>query len=99
MRKRLGAHRAPYFTAKRKGKFCLLSFRLERDGLVAIGAGEDGRQRVVRLAPAGAELFKKAVVQWRKAQKQFESSYGAAPATRLRTALKDVVLAIPESGT
>jgi hypothetical protein len=37
-------------------------------------------------------------VQWRKAQKQFEASYGEAPATRLRSALKDVVSAIPETG-
>lgn len=71
---------------------------LERDGLVAIGAADDGRKRVVRLTPAGTALFKKAVVQWRKAQKQFEASYGEVPATRLRNALKDVVSAMPETG-
>jgi DNA-binding MarR family transcriptional regulator len=71
---------------------------LERDGLVRIGAGDDGRKRVVSLTPAGMALFKKAVVQWRKAQKQFESAYGEAPATRLRNVLKDVVSAIPETG-
>ena len=71
---------------------------LERDGLVAIGAADDGRKRVVRLTPAGTTLFKQAVVQWRKAQKQFEASYGEVPATRLRNALKDVVSAMPETG-
>jgi DNA-binding MarR family transcriptional regulator len=71
---------------------------LQRDGLVRIGAAQDGRKRVVSLTPAGTALFKKAVVQWRRAQKQFESSYGEAPAVRLRSALKDVVSAIPELG-
>src|SRR5262249_30329569 len=71
---------------------------LERDGVIAIGAADDGRKRVVRLTPAGAALFKKAVVEWRKAQKAFEGAYGAAPAQRLRSALKDVVSAIPDMG-
>jgi DNA-binding MarR family transcriptional regulator len=71
---------------------------LERDGLVAIGAAEDGRKRVVRLTPAGTALYRKAVVEWRKAQDQFERSYGAAPAQKLRATLREVVSAVPETG-
>jgi len=67
---------------------------LERDKLVAIGSGRDGRRRVVRLSPAGAERLKTASVYWREAQKQFENTYGIAEAADLRSALARVVSAI-----
>jgi DNA-binding MarR family transcriptional regulator len=67
---------------------------LERDKLVAIGSGRDGRRRVVRLIPAGAERLKTASVHWREAQKQFENAYGIAAAADLRSALARVVSAI-----
>src|SRR5580704_11607020 len=51
---------------------------LERDKLVAIGPGQDGRTRVVRLTPAGAERLQAAIPQWRQAQKEFEAASGAA---------------------
>ena len=66
---------------------------LERDKLVAIGPGQDGRTRVVRLAPAGAARLQAAIPKWRQAQKQFEASYGAAAAADLRAALGRVVAA------
>ena len=67
---------------------------LERDKLVAIGPGQDGRTRVVRLTPAGAERLQAAIPKWRQAQKQFEASYGAAAAADLRAALGRVVAAL-----
>jgi DNA-binding MarR family transcriptional regulator len=67
---------------------------LERDELVAIGPGQDGRTRVVRLTPAGAERLQAALQKWRQAQKQFEASYGAVAAADLRAALGRVVAAL-----
>jgi DNA-binding MarR family transcriptional regulator len=64
---------------------------LERDKLVAIGRGSDGRSRVVRLTPAGAKRAKAATVRWRKAQRLFERSYGVAAAAQLRAALGRVL--------
>lgn len=69
---------------------------LERDGLIVVETGEDGRQRLVRLTGSGAELFRKAQAQWRKAQADFESSFGAAPAAQLRSTMRNVVDAIPD---
>jgi DNA-binding MarR family transcriptional regulator len=64
---------------------------LERDKLVAIDRGRDGRSRVVRLTPAGAQRAKAATVRWRKAQRLFERSYGVAAAAQLRAALGRVL--------
>jgi DNA-binding MarR family transcriptional regulator len=64
---------------------------LERDGLVAIGPGRDGRTRGIRLTPTGAKRLKAAATRWREAQRQFEISYGVAAAASLRSALARVV--------
>jgi DNA-binding MarR family transcriptional regulator len=66
---------------------------LERDKLVSIAPGADGRTRIVRLAPAGEQRFKAALVCWRAAQREFEKSYGAADAAKLRATLAGVVAA------
>jgi DNA-binding MarR family transcriptional regulator len=66
---------------------------LERDKLLAIAPGEDGRTRIVRLTPAGEQRFKAALVRWREAQKEFEKAYGAADAATLRAVLAGVVAA------
>ncbi|ARP99305.1 MarR family transcriptional regulator [Pseudorhodoplanes sinuspersici] len=71
---------------------------LERDGLVKIEAAEDGRKRVINLTAAGRERAKEALAAWKKAQKEFELAYGSGAAKKLRTALRDVVKAIPEMG-
>lgn len=71
---------------------------LERDGLVKIEAAEDGRKRVINLTPVGRERLKEALAAWKKAQKEFELSFGPAAAKKLRTALRDVVKVIPEMG-
>ena len=64
---------------------------LARDKLVAIGPGQDGRTRCVRLTPAGATRATAAAVRWREAQRKFEAGYGTAHAKRLRRELARVV--------
>jgi len=64
---------------------------LEREKLVAIDPGVDGRTRVVRLTAAGEQRLKAASARWREAQRQFELAYGVADAARLRAALARVV--------
>ena len=64
---------------------------LERDRLVAVEAGPDARTRSVSLTPKGVARFKAAAVLWRRAQKEFESAYGADAAKGLRVSLQRVV--------
>ena len=68
---------------------------LERDKLVRIGAGEDGRKRVVSLTAAGRRRAAEALDAWRQAQEQFELSFGPEAAKKLRAVMKDVVEAVP----
>jgi len=67
---------------------------LERDKLLTIEAGEDGRVRRLKLTAAGLTKVKAAAAQWREAQKEFEQAYGPAEAAELRSALRRVVAAI-----
>lgn len=71
---------------------------LERDGLVRIGAAEDGRKRVVGLTAAGRKRVNEARDAWRQAQEQFEQALGPESARSLRAAMSEVVKAIPETG-
>jgi len=64
---------------------------LERDGLVSVGAGPDGRTRSVALTAVGEARFKAALVQWRRAQKEFETAFGANEAETLRSTLRRVI--------
>jgi len=61
---------------------------LQRDGLVNVGAGPNGRTRSVMLTPAGEAKFKAAQSEWRKAQKEFENGFGAGNAEALRATLR-----------
>jgi DNA-binding MarR family transcriptional regulator len=67
---------------------------LQRQQLVEIDAGKDARTRIVRLTPAGETRLKAAAIHWKDAQKQFETAYGTAESTRLRTTLAEVVAAL-----
>ena len=71
---------------------------LERDGLVRIEAGEDGRKRVVKLTASGRRRAGEALEAWRQAQEQFELSFGPEAAKNLRALMRDVVQAIPATG-
>ena len=64
---------------------------LERDGLLTIGAGYDGRTRSLRLTASGGARLKAAKAKWREAQKGFEMAFGARDAADLRTVLQRVV--------
>jgi DNA-binding MarR family transcriptional regulator len=64
---------------------------LERDRLVKVGAGPDGRTRSVSLTAAGEARFKTANVHWGKAQQEFEAKFGADEAAGLRSSLRRVV--------
>jgi DNA-binding MarR family transcriptional regulator len=64
---------------------------LERDRLVAVGAGPDARTRSVSLTAKGEARLKAAAVRWRQAQTDFEGAYGADAARTLRSSLRRVV--------
>ena len=64
---------------------------LQRDGLLAIGAGDDGRTRNLSLTPAGEARLKAATAKWREAQAEFETAFGAGEAANLRSTLRRVV--------
>ena len=64
---------------------------LERDRLIKVGPGPNGRTRSVTLTAAGAARFKAANVHWQRAQREFEAGFGAAAAQNLRASLQRVV--------
>jgi DNA-binding MarR family transcriptional regulator len=64
---------------------------LQRDRLLTIGAGEDGRTRSLRLTATGEARLKAATTKWREAQKKFETTFGARDAAELRSVLERVV--------
>ncbi|NEU10748.1 winged helix-turn-helix transcriptional regulator [Methylobacterium sp. BTF04] len=68
---------------------------LERDGLVRIGPGPDGRTRALSLTEAGQARLVTAAPFWRQAQEQFEAAYGAEAAQTLRAALARLVATVP----
>lgn len=68
---------------------------LERDGLIAIGDGPDGRTRSLKLTAAGRKKLAQALPRWDNAQKEFEAAFGKQEAASLRTALDRVVAVIP----
>ena len=64
---------------------------LQRDRLLTIAAGEDGRTRSLRLTTTGEARLKAATVKWLEAQKKFEMTFGAWDAAELRSVLQRVV--------
>ena len=64
---------------------------LERDGLVKVGAGPDGRTRSITLTTTGEARLKTATVHWRRAQREFELAVGVGNAAGLRTVLRRVI--------
>lgn len=63
---------------------------LEREGLVVIGPGRDGRTRALNLTEAGRARLRDAAPLWREAQAAFENRYGAQEAEALRAAMERV---------
>lgn len=60
---------------------------LERDGLVVIAPGRDGRTRALQVTPLGRERLARARPGWQAAQAAFEARYGADEAAALRRQL------------
>ncbi len=67
---------------------------LERDGLLAVGPGPDGRTRCIKLTARGRATLATASTHWRKAQDEFEASFGKGASQALRTTMRHVVAAI-----
>jgi len=68
---------------------------LERDGLIAIGDGPDGRTKSLKLTSAGRKKMAQAILCWEEAQSEFETAFGSAEAAALRATLARVVSLIP----
>jgi DNA-binding MarR family transcriptional regulator len=65
---------------------------LERDGLIAISrSSADGRSRAVHLTAAGRAALSLAQPLWKKAQREFEASYGGERVHALKGLLLDVI--------
>jgi DNA-binding MarR family transcriptional regulator len=65
---------------------------LERDGLITVKDGSsDRRSKELHLAKAGADRLASARKLWAGAQKRFETAFGSARASHLRTELRAVV--------
>ena len=67
---------------------------LEREKLVKVGPGPDGRTRSVTLTAAGKTRLKAAAVHWRKAQMEFEDAFGTGESEALRATLQRVVMTV-----
>jgi DNA-binding MarR family transcriptional regulator len=59
---------------------------LQRGGLVATGRGEDARQRLLSLTPAGRRTLKRALPRWKEAQRDAVSVLGSENFVRLSEA-------------
>jgi DNA-binding MarR family transcriptional regulator len=68
---------------------------LERDGLIAIGDGPDGRTKSLKLTAAGRKKMAQAILCWQEAQTEFETAFGVAESAALRATLERVVSIIP----
>ena len=66
---------------------------LERDGLLKVSAGADGRTRSLGLTSVGVARLNAAFEKWSLAQKHFEEAFGADDAMELRNTLRRVITA------
>ena len=64
---------------------------LQRDKLLTVAEGVDGRTRSLRLTTSGEARLKAAGAKWREAQRKFEMTFGARDAVELRNILERVV--------
>jgi DNA-binding MarR family transcriptional regulator len=64
---------------------------LERDGLIAVEPGKrDRRSKTLRLTEAGSARFRAATKAWVRAQRQFETAFGAERTAAMRALLHAV---------
>ena len=60
---------------------------LEREGLIVMGAGKDGRTRALEVTAKGRARLSEAAPLWEQAQSEFEASFGATESAELRRIL------------
>jgi DNA-binding MarR family transcriptional regulator len=68
---------------------------LERDGLIEIGDGPDGRTKALKLTAAGRKKLAQALPRWQAAQTEFEAAFGTEESAALRAVLDRVVSLTP----
>jgi DNA-binding MarR family transcriptional regulator len=68
---------------------------LERDGLIEIGEGPNGRTKSLKVTAAGRKKIAQGLPHWQAAQNEFETAFGAAEALTLRQTLDHLVSVIP----
>jgi DNA-binding MarR family transcriptional regulator len=67
---------------------------LQRDGLIAVAAGQaDRRRHELQITEAGIAKHKGALAHWRAAQQRFGDVFGDARAAELRALLREVTAA------
>lgn len=64
---------------------------LEREGFVQINVGEDRRERLVSVTPAGRKVLARALPLWEDVHHRFEQKVGKREAKELRDTLKRIV--------
>jgi DNA-binding MarR family transcriptional regulator len=64
---------------------------LEREGLVQFVVGEDRRERLVSVTPAGAKVLARALPLWESVHERFEKKFGKREAKDLRDSLREIV--------
>jgi len=67
---------------------------LERDGLIEIGEGPDGRTKSLKLTAAGRKKVAQGAPYWEAAQQEFEKAFGAEQSADLRATLNKLVTVI-----
>ncbi|MCF7751091.1 MarR family winged helix-turn-helix transcriptional regulator [Bacillus subtilis subsp. subtilis] len=61
--------------------------------------GDDARQRLIVITPAGKAVLRRARPLWQRAQDQVEAAFGAAPTARLNALLDQLDHALPAGAT
>jgi DNA-binding MarR family transcriptional regulator len=69
---------------------------LQRDGLIAVGAGKsDRRRKALSLTPAGIARWRSGLKGWQEAQNRFEAAFGVKRAKQLRALTNEIALTVP----
>jgi DNA-binding MarR family transcriptional regulator len=68
---------------------------LQRDGLIAVGAGKsDRRSKALSLTAAGIARWRSGLKGWRQAQSRFEAAFGVKRAKELRALTNEIALTV-----
>jgi DNA-binding MarR family transcriptional regulator len=68
---------------------------LQRDGLIAVGAGKaDRRSKALSLTAAGIARWRSGLKGWQQAQSRFEAAFGVKRAKQLRALTNEIALTV-----